>query len=99
PFIARTWPILLRLFFFTGTSPTELDTLSLHDALPILRIVIIYISARPSTAGFRRQISGGEVEFGDHGRVVGGTLPPAGGLVDGAGAAALGQGRARQDQV
>src|SRR5437762_14387570 len=26
-------------FFFTGAAPTEIFTLSLHDALPILRVV------------------------------------------------------------
>src|SRR5207302_9734100 len=28
------------LFFFTDTSPTEIYTLSLHDALPILDVVV-----------------------------------------------------------
>src|SRR5205807_4207453 len=31
--------LLFRFFFFSGTSPTEIYTLSLHDALPISRPV------------------------------------------------------------
>src|SRR5207244_13597399 len=32
-----THPVFLFLFFFTAPAPTELYTLSLHDALPISR--------------------------------------------------------------
>src|SRR3712207_7081465 len=32
-----SYPLLLRFFFFNDTATTEIYTLSLHDALPILR--------------------------------------------------------------
>src|SRR2546426_10592470 len=39
PFHAITLLLLLFFFFFNDTATTEIYTLSLHDALPICRIV------------------------------------------------------------
>src|SRR4051812_50010668 len=42
-------PLYLRLFFFNDTATTEIYTLSLHDALPILRAVVLRLA--PPGAG------------------------------------------------
>src|SRR5256885_15457612 len=39
------------LFFFNDTATTEIYTLSLHDALPILKIKNIYKTAKMSSTG------------------------------------------------
>src|SRR5206468_5545316 len=41
-------PISLAFFFFNATAPTEIYTLSLHDALPISRLRSALENARPA---------------------------------------------------
>src|SRR5438445_4964430 len=43
----------LLLFFFNDTAPTEIYTLSLHDALPIWRLSCTVRSTSPAGAGRR----------------------------------------------
>src|SRR3712207_9077899 len=43
-----TWAALLGFFFLNDTAPTEIYTLSLHDALPILRNEPRIAPARPA---------------------------------------------------
>src|SRR6266480_3366944 len=54
-------PVLLLIssfffffFFFNDTATTEIYTLSLHDALPILSLPSRYFAARSGRAGVRR---------------------------------------------
>src|SRR2546422_6849431 len=44
-------PIIIYFFFFNDTATTEIYTLSLHDALPILRPACESKSDRPCSAG------------------------------------------------
>src|SRR5256885_10695601 len=47
----------LRFFFFNDTATTEIYTLSLHDALPILVLLIIFMIVTPIIAkGFQATI-------------------------------------------
>src|SRR5206468_5915436 len=39
--LSRSWHFLLSFFFFNDTAPTEIYTLSLHDALPISHAVVV----------------------------------------------------------
>src|SRR5215211_9231164 len=45
---------LLLFFFFNDTATTEIYTLSLHDALPILRAPMSPTTCRPSSSGCGR---------------------------------------------
>src|SRR4051794_41680251 len=44
--------ILFSFFFFNDTAPTEIYTLSLHDALPICRVVAGEVPARQLASGW-----------------------------------------------
>src|SRR5256885_17206412 len=43
--------IFSSFFFFNDTATTEIYTLSLHDALPIFRAELKYVTVRTRTAG------------------------------------------------
>src|SRR5206468_11921503 len=47
---------LLRFVFFTATTPTEIYTLSLHDALPILAVRVVDLE--DLEPGFQRALGG-----------------------------------------
>src|SRR2546427_5684745 len=53
PFPTRTTRVFSSLFFFNDTATTEIYTLSLHDALPILSL---FPGPRPAAAGAHRGV-------------------------------------------
>src|SRR5258708_13265273 len=57
----RRYPPLSAFFFFNDTATTEIYTLSLHDALPILLDVLVQLLARD--AGLHHRVEVGLVHL------------------------------------
>src|SRR5437868_12108416 len=49
-FLFNITELSLKFFFFNDTAPTDIFTLSLHDALPILRMAFVFAIRRASVS-------------------------------------------------